>query len=559
MKMVKRLLLGSAAGLVAVGGTQAAELPVTAAPVQYVKICDLYGNGWYYIPGSDTCVKWGGFARVSTSWNSTGGGGPAYSGTQGAQDRTVSQFATQGRAQLQVDARTQTDYGTLRTYLSVNSTFADVTQTAALNRAFIQWAGFTVGRATSFSDTWNINEAYHQGQQNNADTAAAGVNVFAYTQELGNGMTLTMGADDVRRKPLLNLANIAAIRAGTEPANSFRGVEWPDLNLDFKVNQQWGYFALTGLAHDVSANYYNCTPSLQPPVGFIFTGAGPTISTCGRPNDKVGWAINGGVELNLDFISPGDHSGMAVRYGQGFSAIGGGQGLNSPSLFGKGDEVAVGWMTDGVFFGHCATNIKIPVGTFIGVGVSPGTPASAPICHADGGQIQLTTSWAISGGYEHYWAPNLRTAVYGGYSEIHYNDDAKQLWANSVCQAPGGSQTQGGVPGNIFTSSTIQAGFNSVGQSFCDPDWAFLQAGIRSRWSPAPAFFLDLDTGFIHVFSAFKGATAWLSNTNTSATALTTIQTTPIIGARPAAFYQLKDETSYYVGFRAQRIFNGAD
>ena len=129
------------------------------------------------------------------------------------------------RAQLQVDARTQTDYGTLRTYLSVNSTFADVVQTAALNRAFIQWAGFTMGRATSFSDTWNINESYHQGQINNADTAAAGVNVFAYTQELGNGMTITFGADDVRRKPLLTLANTAAIRAGTEPANSFRGVD----------------------------------------------------------------------------------------------------------------------------------------------------------------------------------------------------------------------------------------------------------------------------------------------------------------------------------------------
>jgi len=85
MKMAKRLLLGSAAGLVAVGGTQAAELPVKAAPVQYVKICDLYGSGWYYIPGNDTCVKWGGFARLSWSWNGTGGGQPAYSGTQGAQ------------------------------------------------------------------------------------------------------------------------------------------------------------------------------------------------------------------------------------------------------------------------------------------------------------------------------------------------------------------------------------------------------------------------------------------------------------------------------------------
>ena len=60
MKMVKSLLLGSAAGLVAMAGAQAADLPVKAKPVQYVKICSLYGAGFYYIPGTDTCIKIGG-------------------------------------------------------------------------------------------------------------------------------------------------------------------------------------------------------------------------------------------------------------------------------------------------------------------------------------------------------------------------------------------------------------------------------------------------------------------------------------------------------------------
>ena len=61
MKMVKSLLLGSAAGLVAISGTQAADLPVKAKPVQYVKICSLYGEGFYYIPGTDICLKIGGY------------------------------------------------------------------------------------------------------------------------------------------------------------------------------------------------------------------------------------------------------------------------------------------------------------------------------------------------------------------------------------------------------------------------------------------------------------------------------------------------------------------
>ncbi|HEY7118879.1 MAG TPA: porin [Tepidisphaeraceae bacterium] len=68
MKMVKSLLLGTAAGIVAVAGAQAADMPVKAAPVQYVKICSLYGDGFYYIPGTDTCLKMGGYLRASTTW-----------------------------------------------------------------------------------------------------------------------------------------------------------------------------------------------------------------------------------------------------------------------------------------------------------------------------------------------------------------------------------------------------------------------------------------------------------------------------------------------------------
>src|SRR5262249_15280311 len=161
------------------------------------------------------------------------------------------------------------------------------------------------------------------------------------------------------------------------------------------------YFALTGLLHDVSANYYNCLPT----AAANFTGTGAGLNTCGHPNDRVGWAINAGVEVRMDFISPGDHAGMGMRYAQGFSSIGAGQGLNSPSFFGRGTggsasdpqtaagDVALGWMTDGVYFGHCATNMSIPVGPFGGEGTP--LPANTAVCAADGGQIQLTTSWAI--------------------------------------------------------------------------------------------------------------------------------------------------------------------
>src|ERR1700746_1634191 len=67
MKLVKSLVLGSAAGLLAVGGAQAADLPVKAKAVEYVRICSLYGAGFFYIPGTDTCVKLGGYLRVESA------------------------------------------------------------------------------------------------------------------------------------------------------------------------------------------------------------------------------------------------------------------------------------------------------------------------------------------------------------------------------------------------------------------------------------------------------------------------------------------------------------
>ena len=69
MKMVKSLILGSAAGLVAMSGAQAADLPVKAKAVEYVRICSLYGAGFYYIPGTDTCIKLSGYLRTDVVAN----------------------------------------------------------------------------------------------------------------------------------------------------------------------------------------------------------------------------------------------------------------------------------------------------------------------------------------------------------------------------------------------------------------------------------------------------------------------------------------------------------
>src|SRR4051794_39387451 len=83
MKMVKSLLLGSAAGLVAVAGAQAADLPVKAKPVEYVKGCSIYGAGVFYIPGTDNCIKIGGWGRGENAFQTNNSDAMFHSGARG--------------------------------------------------------------------------------------------------------------------------------------------------------------------------------------------------------------------------------------------------------------------------------------------------------------------------------------------------------------------------------------------------------------------------------------------------------------------------------------------
>ena len=74
------------------GGAQAADLPVKAKAVEYVRVCSLYGAGFFYIPGTDTCIKLGGYLRAETAFNSTHYSG-AYSGQLGAHNRLSNYYS----------------------------------------------------------------------------------------------------------------------------------------------------------------------------------------------------------------------------------------------------------------------------------------------------------------------------------------------------------------------------------------------------------------------------------------------------------------------------------
>src|SRR6201995_4213710 len=116
MKTVKSLVLGSAAALVAMSGAQAADLPVKAKAVEYVKVCSLYGAGFWYIPGTDTCIKIGGYMRIDSTFNGGIYDQPAWSGDLGQRNRYFDDFNSRSRFALQIDTRTATQYGVVRTF-----------------------------------------------------------------------------------------------------------------------------------------------------------------------------------------------------------------------------------------------------------------------------------------------------------------------------------------------------------------------------------------------------------------------------------------------------------
>jgi hypothetical protein len=220
---IKTLLLGAAAGLVAVSGASAADLPAKAAPVDYVKVCAQYGAGFFVIPGTDVCLDIGGYVRADYY-------------VQDTVDRDSNRSYTRTRAQLNFDARSQTSHGTLRSFIELRYTVSSGTAAAsvALNRAYIQWAGFTFGRAASMFDFYDSANIY--GIDPYTQGSGTTTNLLAYTKEFGNGWSATISLED------------ATFRRSYPGA---AGHEMPDVVAAVMVDQSWGSAKLSGAVHQI--------------------------------------------------------------------------------------------------------------------------------------------------------------------------------------------------------------------------------------------------------------------------------------------------------------------
>ena len=140
---IKSLLIGSAAALAAVSGAQAADAIVAAEPeaMEYVRVCDAFGTGFFYIPGTETCLKFGGYIRFQTNF------GRDSSGT--------SDWDSFTRAQFEVDTRTDTELGALRGFIGFRGNADNGTASGSsvfVDQAFIELGGLKVGKFYSWWD-----------------------------------------------------------------------------------------------------------------------------------------------------------------------------------------------------------------------------------------------------------------------------------------------------------------------------------------------------------------------------------------------------------------------
>lgn len=315
MKLAKSLLLGSAAGLVAVAGAQAADLPVrAAAPVDYVRTCPnapIGGTGFFVIPGTETCLQISGYVRAEARFaeriNFVTAGGVAAPANQRLAD-DVQFFA---RGSIAFDARTATEWGTLRSFIRVNSDRLDGVGTAVLDQGFIQFAGLTAGRITSFFSFFGGNL-----MTANAGLTDPSVELFAYTATFGDGFSATVSVENGRER-----------RLGLGGA-VYGGQELPDLVANLNVTQGWGSAQIMGALHQIRHGV-------------------PGVNI----DDELGWAIGAGLNIRLPMIAAGDALWLQATYTDGALSYAGAPtvvsdftvGLNDAQVIGTSLETGEAW------------------------------------------------------------------------------------------------------------------------------------------------------------------------------------------------------------------------
>jgi hypothetical protein len=521
MKMVKSLILGSAAGLIAMSGAQAADLPVKAKAVEYVRICSLYGAGFFYIPGTDTCIKLGGYLRVDTTFNGGVYDQPAWSSDLGQQNRYRDYFVARSRMALTVDTRTATEYGVVRTFSQadwqfqnngtynpaavaaapyagggINSNFLSTAGGGyvAVEYIFLQFAGFTFGKSSSaYATPWNGYPGNNTSFLLGGEDSVTGVNNIQYTWQFGNGVSGSLGLDDptvFNRTSIFNLSVGLPATLGT--ASAYGGTHAPDIVGNIRVDQAWGLWQISAEAHENNASYNILAPATA------FPTALSEIS--GHPETKWGGSVMTALQIKNIPTGPGDDIKMDASWSKGdtknvISTSGG-----SPSFAMYGSTGRPGAFQS-VGFGATTDAVYLPA-------IFGGT-----------GNLELTEAFGFRGAFNHNWDPYWSSSLWGSASAVRYSGTAKLEICGAYVAATGGFGTK-------------SADFS------CNPDYNVFQVGAVTRWTPVKNLTFSAEVQYFRLDQKFTGTSVLAA-----------------AAPKPTTVYEFKNQDTVALNVRVQRNF----
>jgi hypothetical protein len=333
MTLAKRLLLGSAAAVVATTGAQAADLGLPVAPaVDYVQICSIGSFTGWILPGSDVCFDISGFARFQADF----GVANPYADTDGYDDVDFS-----SEYELNFDARTMTEWGLLRGFIRMGSAAETEDYGVNLVKAFVQIGGLTAGLTDSFFDP--VYTDYAMAAIGAPDGGTDDLPLIGYSYAVGNGVTLMASIEDndgnnrfagigavdtagtVVAAGSLVVSNTAAAATAAGLGTAQTDFQDQDNGLAFvaaiRVDQAWGSAKLAGALTQVQTDQ----TALQT---LANNNAGYGVLA---DQDELGWAVQASAEFNLP-VGYDSEFGIFGIYTDGALSYAGLGGVSSQSL-----------------------------------------------------------------------------------------------------------------------------------------------------------------------------------------------------------------------------------
>jgi len=284
--MARLIALGMLAGFAGASVPAiAADLPVAPEPVDYVRICDAYGSRFYYIPGTETCLRVRGRLRTEFRVRNFGEAENAWG------ERDSDGYQWRSRGYLYLDARTETSFGTLRGFIELYMQQTNDRAGFSIDNAYIQWGGLTAGLTNSNFDFFT-GYAYNAQIESYSDQS---LNQIAYTYAFGNGFNATVAVEDRSDRQASFGLNGSTLGYG--------GTRMPDLIGVLGISQGWGEAQVMGALHQVYPNA-------------AFNGQ------TGSSEDELGFAVGAGVEINFGGLAQGGSIALQGVYTDGASAYG---------------------------------------------------------------------------------------------------------------------------------------------------------------------------------------------------------------------------------------------